>query len=63
MKIKDLLQFNPEADISIIMQDSLPFEGELSLGWTSGEGGDSEEPTDLKDVTEVCIFLDENPEQ
>ena len=31
MKIKDLLEFNPEADIEIIMPNCLPFEGNLDF--------------------------------
>ena len=55
MKIKDLLKFNPEAEIEIIMPNCLPFEGKLNLGWSHGgaESDDSREET----ATEVCIFL------
>lgn len=55
MKIKDLLKFNPEADIKIIMSNSLPYEGELDLGWSHGdcESEDISEGT----ATEVCIIL------
>ena len=55
MKIKDLLKFNPEADIKIIMPNSLPYEGELDLGWSHGEG----ESEDINEgtATEVCIIL------
>lgn len=49
MKIKDLLEFNPEADIKIIMPNCLPFEGNLDLGWSNGYGKEN--------ATEVCIFL------
>ena len=55
MKIKDLLKFNPEAEIEIIMPNSLPYEGELDLGWSHG---DSEfEDSSEKTATEVCIIL------
>lgn len=36
MKIKDLLKFNPEAEIEIIMPNCLPYEGKLDLGWSHG---------------------------
>lgn len=55
MKIKDLLKFNPEAEIEIIMPNCLPYEGKLDLGWSHGgtESDDSSEET----ATEVCIIL------
>lgn len=55
MKIKDLLKFNSEADIKIIMPNSLPYEGKLDLGWShcGTESDDSSE----KNATEVCIIL------
>ena len=55
MKIKDLLKFNPEAEIEIIMPNCLPYEGKLDLGWShsSTESDDSSEKT----ATEVCIIL------
>lgn len=55
MKIKDLLKFNPEAEIEIIMPNSLPYEGELDLGWSHGDS----ESEDINEgtATEVCIIL------
>ena len=55
MKIKDLLEFNPEADIEIIMPNCLQFDGNLDFGWSHGEGEsiDKRKETALK----VCIFL------
>lgn len=55
MKIKDLLKFNPEAEIEIIMPNCLPYEGKLDLGWShcGAESDDSSEET----ATEVCIIL------
>ena len=55
MKIKDLLKFNPEAEIEIIMPNSLPYEGELDLGW-SHRDCESEDNSE-KTATEVCIIL------
>jgi len=55
MKIKDLLKFNPEAKIEIIMPNCLPYDGELDLGWShvDGESEDIDEGT----ATEVYIIL------
>ena len=60
MKVKDLLEFNPEADIEIIMPNHLAYEGNLDLGWSHGEG----ESEDLRKETvkTVSIFLGENIE-
>lgn len=55
MKIKDLLKFNPEAEIEIIMPNCLPFEGKLNLGWS--HGGDESDDSSEETATEVCIFL------
>ena len=60
MKVKDLLEFNPEADIEIIMPNCLPFEGNLDLGWSHGEG--ECEDTRKKTVKTVSIFLGKNIE-
>jgi len=63
MQIKDLLQFNPEAELNIIMEDGMPFSGELSLGWINGDGGDSDSPIDSRKIaTNVCILLNERKE-
>ena len=56
MKIKDLLKFNPEAEIEIIMPNSLPYEGELDLGWSHNGGAESEDVSEGT-ATEVCIIL------
>lgn len=55
MKIKDLLDFNPEAEIKVIMSTGLPYEGELDWGWSCGEG-ESEDNT-KSNVKEIDIFL------
>lgn len=55
MKIKDLLEFNPEADIEIIMPNCLPFEGKLTYGWSNGEGESSD--NSKENAKEICIFL------
>ena len=55
MKIKDLLNFNPEADIEIIMPNCVPFKGDLNLGW-SHDGSDSFDNR-KETASEVCIFL------
>lgn len=53
MKIKDLLRFNPEAELKLLGMDYIPIE--LSIyGWSSG---DSDENTDTtKDTTEVLLI-------
>lgn len=55
MKIKDLLEFNPEADIEIIMPNCLPFNGNLDLGWSHDEGDSLDNRKET--ATEVCIIL------
>jgi len=55
MKIKDLLEFNPEAELEIIMPNCLPYEGKLDLGWSHGEGECSD--TRKETVKTVSIFL------
>jgi len=57
MKIKDLLEFNPEADLTIILTNGDPYSGKLTYGWSNGEG----ESVDKRKETakEVCIFLGE----
>ena len=55
MKIKDLLEFNPEADLTIILNTGDPYKGKLTYGWTSCDG---DEGVDNKSTAkEVCIFL------
>ena len=56
MKIKDLLEFNPEADIEIIMPNCLQFEGNLDLGWSHGFGESFDNRKET--ASEVCIILD-----
>ena len=55
MKIKDLLNFNPEADIKVIMPNYLPFEGKITYGWSGGKG--ELEDNSKETATEVCILL------
>ena len=38
MKIKELLNFNPEAEIEVIFANGTPFKGKLTYGWSNGEG-------------------------
>ena len=54
MKIKDLLRFNPEAELQLLETDYVPID--LSIyGW--GSGGDSDGNTDTdKDVTDVLLI-------
>lgn len=40
MKVKDLLSFNPEADITLLGTDYVPIELEI-YGWSSGDCDDS----------------------
>jgi len=55
MKIKDLLDFNPEAEIKIIMPTGLPYDGKLDWGWTYD---DCESGVNTKLLTkEIDIFL------
>lgn len=62
IKIKDLLGFNPEAEIKIIQPNYLAWEGDLHYGWNCGEG-ESESGTQGKsDAKEVCIFMGNLPE-
>lgn len=55
MKIKDLLEFNPEADIKIIFENGMPYEGLLDYGWSNGEGDTISNDKNM--ASEVCIFL------
>ena len=50
MKIKDLLKFNPEADIEIIMPNNLAYEGELTYGWSNTN-------KDLDNTQENAIYV------
>ena len=55
MKIKDLLRFNPEAELQLLGTDYVPVD--LSIyGW--GSGGDSDRNTDTdKDVTADVLLI------
>lgn len=55
MKIKDLLGFNPEAEITIVSVKGTPFDGKLTYGWSNGKGESIDERKET--ATEVCIFL------
>ena len=54
MKIKDLLHFNPEAELQLLGTNYVPVD--LSIyGWDSG--GDSDENTDsAKDAIDVLLI-------
>lgn len=61
MKIKDLIGFNPEAEIIVIDKFGHQFEGELFYGWDAG--GDCNQKVDTKSIAkEVCIFLADTSE-
>lgn len=54
MKIKDLLRFNPEAELQLLGTDYVPVD--LSIyGWGSGNDSDGNTDTD-KDVTDVLVI-------
>jgi len=55
MKIKDLLEFNPEADLAIILNNGDPYSGKLTYGWSNGYGESSDNCKE--NASEVCIFL------
>lgn len=55
MKIKELLEFNPEADIEIIMPNCLPFNGNIDLGWSHSESDSLDNRKET--ASEVCIIL------
>lgn len=53
MKIKDLLQFNPEAELRLLGTDYIPID--LSIyGWSSG---DCDESIDTKDITNEILVI------
>ena len=53
MKIKDLLRFNPEAELQLLGMDYIPIE--LSIyGWSYGDR--SENTDNYKDTTEVLLI-------
>lgn len=62
MKIKDLLDFNPEAEIKVgFANTGMLYTGKISYGWDTE--GDCEPGTDTKSTTkEVCIFLGDTSE-
>lgn len=54
MKIKDLLRFNPEAELQLLGTNYVPVD--LSI-YAWGSGGDSDRNTDTaKDVTDVLLI-------
>ena len=54
MKIKDLLRFNPEAELRLLGMNYIPIE--LSIyGWSYGSDS-SENTNNDKDITEVLII-------
>ena len=56
MKVKDLLDFNPEAEIKVIMPTGLPYDGKLDWGWECDD--DCESGVNTKLLTkEIDIFL------
>lgn len=62
MKIKDLLGFNPEAEIEVIFaKTGKIYDGKLSYGWYSGDDEKPVTDTRIKAKT-VSIFLGENNE-
>ena len=61
MKVKDLIEINPEAEIVVVDKFGLQFEGKLSYGWDAG--GDCGLEVDTKSIAkEVCIFLGDTSE-
>ena len=60
MKIKELLEFNPEAELKVIFKDGMPYEGTLDYGWSNGQGESTN--NDKSTALEVCIFLGTNKE-
>ena len=53
MKVKDLLKFNPEADITLLGTNYIPIELEI-YGWDSE---DCSEDTDTKQLTKnICLI-------
>ena len=62
MKIKDLLDFNPEAEIRVgFINTGMLYTGKISYGWDAG--GDYNPGTDTKSIAkEVCIFLGDTSE-
>lgn len=68
MKIKDLLDFNPEAEIKVgfvntdmFYNTGMLYNGKISYGWDAG--GDCEPGIDTKATAkEVCIFLGDTSE-
>lgn len=62
MKIKDLLDFNPEAEIRVgFVNTGMLYTGKISYGWDVE--GDCEPGIDTKATAkEVCIFLGDTSE-
>lgn len=54
MKIKDLLRFNPEAELQLLSTNYVPVE--LSIyGWGSGDDSDGNTDT-TKDTTDILLI-------
>lgn len=62
IKIKDLLEFNTEAEIKIIQPNCMSWEGDLYYGWNCGEGESESGTRGKSDAKEVCIFMGNLPE-
>ena len=54
MKIKDLVKFNPEAEIVIVTIDGTPID-KFTYGWSNDEGDSTNNSKEI--AKEVCIFL------
>ena len=54
MKIKDLVKFNPEAEIVIVTIDGTPID-KFTCGWSNDEGDSANNSKET--AKEVCIFL------
>ena len=54
MKIKDLVKFNPEAEIVIVTIDGTPID-KFTYGWQHDQGGFTDNSKET--AKEVCIFL------
>lgn len=54
MKIKDLVKFNPEAEIVIVTIDGTPID-KFTYGWSNDEGDSTNNSKET--AKEVCIFL------
>lgn len=62
MRIEEFIdflhQFNPKADLKIVMSNGTPINVDKSnFGWSSGGDSDNENKID---AVEVCILLNDN---